>query len=378
MDKRTRSICFAVFFLAAVVGLAGQGVSAVYETDFGELTIQQNGAKITGNYVIGAGRIEGTLAGRTLSGWWYQPNGKGRLVFVFSEDFSSFSGKWSYDSAEPTSVWNGKRTGGGGLLGAPNLAQPAPPPPPVAGIYDTDFKEMTLQLNGSKVTGTYTHADGKIEGTLEGRTLTGWWYQNNGKGRFVFYFSEGFDSFAGKWGYNDAEPTDQWNGKKKTALPSGGSGGQAATTQSPGQQAPLQQPKPQQASPAQPAQNSGIELFNNWNKVMVANNPSSATYFYISKQTTITRITNYHWNGGRGKAPGQIGLRGSDGKTYGPWQSTGTSGTGGAANVNWIVSPNVTLQPGFYQILDSDTQSWSHNSGSFGAGFSAVTGMPAL
>lgn len=50
----------------------------------------------------------------------------------------------------------------------------------------------------------------------------------------------------------------------------------------------------------------------------------------------------------RGKAPGQIGLRGPDGETYGPWQSTGTSGTGGAANVNWIMAPNVTLQPGLY------------------------------
>jgi hypothetical protein len=112
--------------------------------------------------------------------------------------------------------------------------------------------------------------------------------------------------------------------------------------------------------------------------VAVTNNPSSATYFYLSTQTTITRITNYHWNDMRGKAPGQIGLRGPDGETYGPWPSTGTSGTGGAANVNWIVAPNVTLQPGLYQILDSDPPCWSHNSGSFGAGFSSVNGLPIL
>ncbi len=373
MGKLSRIVGIAFFLVGSVAGIFGQGLSVVYETDFGELTIQQNASIVTGTYVTGAGRIEATLSGRTLSGWWYQTNGKGRLVFIFSEDFSSFTGKWSYDSAEPSRQWNGKRTGGGGLLGAPNLAQPAPPPPPVAGIYDTDFKEMTLQLSGTKVTGTYTHADGRVEGTLEGRTLTGWWYQNNGKGRFVFFFSESFDSFTGKWGYNDAEPTGQWNGKKKASSPSTASGGQSGTLP-----ALLPPPSTQQAPQAPASQNLGIELFNNWNKAMVANNPSSATYFYISKQTTITRITNYHWNDARGKAPGQIGLRGSDGNTYGPWQSTGTSGTGGAANVNWIVSPNVTLQPGFYQVLDSDTQSWSHNSGSFGAGFSAVTGIPAL
>jgi uncharacterized cupin superfamily protein len=374
MGKLLRIGWGALLFLVVLSGLFGQGASGIYETDFGEMIIQQNGSNVTGSYVTGSGKIEATLSGRTLSGWWYQSNGKGRLVFVFSEDFSSFTGKWGYDSAEPSRLWNGKRIGGGsGSLGAPALIQAAPPPPPLAGIYDTDFKEMTLQLNGSRVTGTYTHADGRVEGTLEGRTMTGWWYQSNGKGRFVFTFSEDFNSFTGKWGYNDAEPTGQWNGKKKASLPSSGSAGQNGAPQVAAPKSPEQQPSSTQSS-----QNLGAELFSNWNKAAVTNDPSSATYFYLPKQTTITRITNYHWNDARGKAPGQIGLRGPDGRTYGPWQSTGTSGTGGAANVNWLVAPNVTLQPGIYQVLDSDPSSWSHNSGSFGAGFSAVNGLPVL
>jgi hypothetical protein len=128
-----------------------------------------------------------------------------------------------------------------------------------------------------------------------------------------------------------------------------------------------------------PAQNTlpapeGVEIFNNWNKAFVDNSSSGPTYFYISKPTTITRISNYHWNNGNGKNAGQIGLKGPDGRTYGPWNTVGTSGTGGAQNVNWVAIPNVNLYPGVYQILDSDNATWSNNAGSFGCGFSSVMG----
>ena len=43
----------------------------------------------------------------------------------------------------------------------------------IAGIYQTDFNEMTIQQNGSSITGTYKHANGRIEGTLNGNTMTG-------------------------------------------------------------------------------------------------------------------------------------------------------------------------------------------------------------
>lgn len=85
----------------------------------------------------------------------------------------------------------------------------------IAGVYDSDFNEMTLQVNGNKVTGTYKWADGRIEGTLSGHTLKGRWTQSNGKGRFVFEFNSDFSAFTGKWSYNDAEPALKWNGKKK-------------------------------------------------------------------------------------------------------------------------------------------------------------------
>ncbi|MDX9881198.1 MAG: hypothetical protein RBS73_03965 [Prolixibacteraceae bacterium] len=223
----------------------------------------------------------------------------------------------------------------------------------VSGTYQTDFKEMTLQQNGNQVTGTYEHSGGRIEGTLYGNTLTGWWYQTNGKGRFVFVFNNDCSAFTGKWSYGDAEPSSAWNGKRP------GTG----TAPTPPTGSPVSLPAPE-----------GEEIFNNWNKAGVNNNPSGTTYFYLPRQTTITRITNYHWNNGRGQTPGQIGLKGPDGRSYGPWNAVGTSGTGGAHNVNWLVSPHITLPAGLYQVTDSDNATWSNNYGSHGCGFTSVHG----
>ena len=184
-----------------------QNISGVYNTDFNEMTLSQNGNAITGTYKHQNGRIEGTLNGRTLTGWWYQDNGKGKLVFEFSSDFSGYKGKWGYNDDVPSSIWNGTRIAGQvptiGNVGKLN------------GIYNTDFNEMTLSQNGNAITGTYKHQNGRIEGTLNGRTLTGWWYQDNGKGKLVFEFSSDFSGYSGKWGYNDDVPSSIWNGTKK-------------------------------------------------------------------------------------------------------------------------------------------------------------------
>ncbi|MGF2412089.1 MAG: hypothetical protein ACQUYJ_07160 [Ferruginibacter sp.] len=83
-----------------------------------------------------------------------------------------------------------------------------------SGIYNTDFKEMTISQNANKVTGIYKHQNGRIEGTLNGQTLTGFWYQDNGSGRLIFEFNADFTAFTGKWGYNQATPTGKWNGTK--------------------------------------------------------------------------------------------------------------------------------------------------------------------
>jgi hypothetical protein len=201
--------------LTAVFGFA-QPVTGIFKTDFNELTISGNGSEITGTYKHQNGRIEGTLNGRTITGRWYQSNGHGRFVFEFHADYSGFTGKWNYNEAEPNRQWNGTRIGGGPPPSAPDETS--------LGVYNSDFNELTLRRNGSQVTGTYKHRNGRVEGTLSGQTLTGMWYQDNGKGRLTFEFNADFSAFTGKWNYNDAEPTRQWNGTRigGSAAPPGG------------------------------------------------------------------------------------------------------------------------------------------------------------
>jgi len=181
-----------------------EAASGIYETDFGEMTLHQEGNQVVGTYEHDNGRIEGTLTGRILRGWWYQTQSKGRIVFEFNADFTQFTGKWSYNQDEPSSEWNGEKTG---ILAEKALDS-------ASGNYETDFSKMSLHQEGNQVTGTYEHDNGRIEGTLTGRILRGWWYQTQSKGRFVFEFNADFTQFTGKWGYNEDEPSSEWNGKK--------------------------------------------------------------------------------------------------------------------------------------------------------------------
>ncbi len=104
-----KNYVLALFFLFFCNFLFAQNLSGIYHTDFNDLTLHQNGNKVFGTYKYENGRIEGVLNGHTLSGWWYQSNGKGKFVFEFNSDFSKFNGKWGYNDAVPSSKWNGTR-----------------------------------------------------------------------------------------------------------------------------------------------------------------------------------------------------------------------------------------------------------------------------
>ena len=107
----------------------------------------------------------------------------------------------------------------------PPVSRPAPPPAPrpdpapggvpdTFGPYQTAFGTLTMQRSGNRVTGTYTHKGGRVEGTLNGNTLIGRWTQTNGEGRLVFRFNSDFSGFSGLWSYNNDEPNQEWNGRR--------------------------------------------------------------------------------------------------------------------------------------------------------------------
>jgi len=86
-------------------------ISGVWDTNFGRLTITQEGFIVRGEYSHDQGRIEGVLIGRTLKGKWSEapsyrpPQDAGEFEFAFAQDFKSFTGKWRYGFE--TKTWNG-------------------------------------------------------------------------------------------------------------------------------------------------------------------------------------------------------------------------------------------------------------------------------
>ena len=115
----------------------------------------------------------------------------------------------------------------------------------------------------------------------------------------------------------------------------------------------------------------------NYNISAVRNKPTADSTFTVDKAYSVYWIQNYHWNNAHGQTPGTITLL-EDGEKIGEWTTTGTDGQGGVKNANWVAYPEgLVLKPGHsYQILDSDPDTWSQNSGSGGAGFFEIKGFP--
>ncbi len=105
------------------------------------------------------------------------------------------------------------------------------------------------------------------------------------------------------------------------------------------------------------------------------NGATKPTTFSINESWLVTYILTYHWNDARGATPGTIGLRASNGTTYGPWQATGQPGQGGVANAAWVVRPNIVIPPDTYTVLDSDPSTWAQNEETGGAGMSWGSGI---
>ena len=125
---------------------------------------------------------------------------------------------------------------------------------------------------------------------------------------------------------------------------------------------------------AVPASAQVGDIYNNTNINGVNNGPASSPQFVLNAPARITQLVTYHWNFGRGARPGVISLRNINGQRFGPFAARGTTGQGGALNVNWVADVNVTIPAGSYTVLDSDINTWSNNAQSGFRGFAIVRG----
>lgn len=97
-------------------------IQGKWQSNWGEMSLQQSGNNITGTYAASNGKIYGVLNGIILTGFWTQDSAGqscstakygshywGRIKFKFDQG-KQFSGAWGYCDAPPTSGgWTGKR-----------------------------------------------------------------------------------------------------------------------------------------------------------------------------------------------------------------------------------------------------------------------------
>lgn len=101
-------------------------------------------------------------------------------------------------------------------------------------------------------------------------------------------------------------------------------------------------------------------IFNSWNADATSSQPTVPTVFTISEPTTITGISDYHWNDGSGKDAGTIGLRVFQGENIAVWAAENRPDAWGNPTTIWWACPNLTVGPGTYEVVDSDPGSWSY------------------
>lgn len=115
-------------------------------------------------------------------------------------------------------------------------------------------------------------------------------------------------------------------------------------------------------------------LFSNENVGTVSNNPPYYLMFDVSETIVVQSATTYHWNGGKGQAPGSISIYNASGSLLGTYAAEGRTGYRGVPNAYWDIFPNIELSPGTYYLLPSDTKTWAHNAESDNCGFFNIRG----
>jgi hypothetical protein len=135
-------------------------------------------------------------------------------------------------------------------------------------------------------------------------------------------------------------------------------------------------PSPVLPPPSPSPTSGGSFLCDNSNTAGVQNDPwTTRTPCMLHAPSHITQLITYHWNNGQGAKPGTLLLfNPNNGQQWGPYQTTGSSGQASAPSVNWTANVNLTLPAGCYEIIDSDSKTWSWNQGSRKFGFAKAAG----
>jgi outer membrane protein OmpA-like peptidoglycan-associated protein len=92
--------------------------------------------------------------------------------------------------------------------------------PDVSGTYSTSYGDMHMKQEGTSLVGCYEHAEGRLEGGMEGRVMRIYWRESNpSEGPAVMAFSADGKTMAGIWWFKGQEDGNGgiWMGEKKSA-----------------------------------------------------------------------------------------------------------------------------------------------------------------
>jgi hypothetical protein len=207
----------------------------------------------------GQGSTPGTIGIKDLAtgkvyGPWQASGGQGQggvpnAAWVASVSFDLPAGRYQFLDSNPSTWSQNAETGHQGMawiMATPAQATSTPTTQPAArtdwaGAWETEWGTMTLTQNGSAVTGTYTHDDGRIAGTVSGDTFTGTWNEAPTRsppadaGDVEFTIAPDGRSFAGRWRYGSSGAWNtNWGGTRSssssgaTTQPPSGTGAQSA------------------------------------------------------------------------------------------------------------------------------------------------------
>lgn len=119
---------------------------------------------------------------------------------------------------------------------------------------------------------------------------------------------------------------------------------------------------------------SPTTIFSISNIDAVYNQPKYDSFFTVTSDVILTKLTDYHWNNGYGSLPGTISLVNQNGVVLGTWQSVGAPGMNNAPNEYWVVTASIYLPAGTYRVIDSNPTTWANNAASGYRGMSWAEG----
>lgn len=155
-------------------------VEGLWDFDGTDLTLKQQGEKLTGKYTEDNGELTGNISGNIFEGYWIENNSakkcsspqNGRYYWgKFKIEFEGdrLTGRWSYceDKDFQTRIWHGMKKG---------IQQPTPPTVNLTGSWTARCKETesyTVKISQSGNTFSAVADKEKYNGTIKGNVISG-------------------------------------------------------------------------------------------------------------------------------------------------------------------------------------------------------------